>query len=621
VTQKLSTGQVVAGQFRVVELVRTTDVAEIYEAHDTAGGQTYALELITSTEAMHPQKWKSFEEQTRDSATLTGEVCTNVHEFGTDPKTGFRFLLREFVRAPSIRAQTTPDAPLTPRRVSELLSLLAPGFDKLHKADLAHRGLNPDNVFLADGPVGPFVRVADFGHAELRTGPAEPLGWGPPEQTQQGARSAPTTDTYSLALLAFFALTGHPFFKTMQSRGPNPRALQTEQRAALPAASKRAAEFGASIPKVLDDFFGRALAGNPSRRFRSVGEMAEEFARAIPGGVRPSQDSVPPPPGRVSAPPPPLSPGDASRPLPPLPPSKRVSVPPPPPSKTGRPPPPSASGRLATPPAPSPLPPPAGVAPSDQEEEAVLEPASSPEAAAAPPVQGDAEAVMLAPVAELAESAEPAQPGATSAAAQAAAGAQVVAQPPMGAALGELELPPGLVKQGKPKRKLVIGVGAVAAVALIAVLVSATSSDGEAGGEPTATASAAAPVAPKPAATPTATAAPKAAEDSDQKQQEEKRDVAVIKFECDPDCDSVTCDRKSLEDFASGVELKPGSYRCLAQKRGYLPVKKTVTVVAGEDQTVELELRPFPRGRGAASKPKEKPVPRGRPCNPFKEPC
>ena len=69
-TQTLDRDQVIADQFRVVEFVRRTDVAEIYEVRDTEDGQTCTLEWHANPEALDPAKWRAFEDQARDAGKL-----------------------------------------------------------------------------------------------------------------------------------------------------------------------------------------------------------------------------------------------------------------------------------------------------------------------------------------------------------------------------------------------------------------------------------------------------------------------------------------------------------------------------------------------------------------------
>jgi eukaryotic-like serine/threonine-protein kinase len=615
VSQAFSKDQLVANQFRVVDLVRETDLIETYEARDTTGGQTFALEVLKAGSGADPTRWQNVLEQARDASKLAGDICAALHESGADPDHEGRWLLREFVRSAPLGAQVASGGPWPVKRVSELLSLLAPGFDKLHRADLSHRALGPDNVYLVDGPAGAFARVTDFGHAELRDAPLTPPGWSPPDQTARGPRAAPTTDTYSLGHLAFLALTGKPFFLGMQAGKSDARAVQSEQRGTLPSASDRATELGASLPSELDAFFIRALAVNPSRRFKSVREMAEVFADAVPGGVRPPPEAAAAaiPSGRASMPPPPPPPPSslAARGVPPPPPSKRMSVPPPPPSKLRAaaaaaagplaPPPPPPPGTTSAVPASSPpgtadsAPPPADAAPASSDP--VPAPAAPETAAASEP--------------PAAESPTPAEPAAGP---QAAAPAPV----PVAATVAEVDLPDDPAKRKSRRRVVLIGGGVVAVILVIALVASAGG-----GGHPTEAAVSAPAAATTPAKSATAAPAPKPSQsEAPPEAPAPKRETALVKLTCAPDCDKVTCDEKAVDNPGQGIELAPGEHQCVATKKGYVPLKRTVTTVAGEDQEVTLELRRAGGGTAAPRKPavKPKPKPTSKPCNPFK-PC
>ncbi len=50
---------------------------------------------------------------------------------------------------------------------SELLIEILEGVDYLHKLNIIHRNLKPDNILLTDGINGRFVKIADFGLAKV----------------------------------------------------------------------------------------------------------------------------------------------------------------------------------------------------------------------------------------------------------------------------------------------------------------------------------------------------------------------------------------------------------------------------------------------------------------------
>ncbi len=661
-TETLSAGRVVAGHYRIAERITGNDVSEIYRAEDTEGGQTVAVEVCKGSAAATPNQWNACCDQARDSGRLAGHLFANVLDSGRDGSSGGCFLIRELVSAQSLRHRVRTGGPLTPRQVSELLSLLAPGFDKIDKIDLVHRGLNPDNVCVEDGPAGPSVRITEFGHAELRSAAPEPMGWSAPDTTSRGVRAASTSDTYSLALVAFYALTGHSYFKDADTAGSNARKLQAEQRGRLPLASKRATELGCSIPDSLNSVFSRGLALNPSRRFKTVRELASAFAKAIPDGVAPEREGTPAPPrpSRLSVPPPPPSATRTSVPPGPPPPPRasrpQASVRPPPPSQRGSAPPPSSApknGELPPPPAPPPISAPSASSPEPAE--AVADTADAAAIAAALPNADDAPVVapFEVPTAEGdAASGEASAVPTTAPALDALLGsspASALAPPPpdllaaastsdasSGAAaptpandlprpaLDSMEMAATLSSQRKPKKLFFVAGGGIAAIVLIAILASGSGEETPAESRTAVPADTAAaqPKTTPPPPKPTAEKPPQKATDKDSESAEEEPEVARIKLICNPeDCDAVRCDGQRVDNPAAGVELAPGTHECVAKKQGYLLQTEKFSVETGKSTEITFKLKKPGRGGSGKRKP-SKPAPvRGKPCNPFVEPC
>jgi hypothetical protein len=191
--------------------------------------------------------------------------------------------------------------------------------------------------------------------------------------------------------------------------------------------------------------------------------------------------------------------------------------------------------------------------------------------------------------------------------------AQAATVEPVPAPVGNVDvLPPP--RKSTRRRALLIAGGAVGLVAIIAVVAIAAS--GTDTPEPVASASpSSAPPAKSTAAVTEPSKPPTASAP-----EPPKRTTALVKFACDPDC-TLSCDGKTVESPGQGIELEPGDHPCVASQKGYLPLKRTVTAVAGEDQAVALTLkRAGGGGTAAPKKPAAKPTAsRGtKPCNPFK---
>jgi hypothetical protein len=81
---------------------------------------------------------------------------------------------------------------------------------------------------------------------------------------------------------------------------------------------------------------------------------------------------------------------------------------------------------------------------------------------------------------------------------------------------------------------------------------------------------------------------------------------------CDPDCDEIRVDDKTIE-LGKPVALAPGKHVVVASKNGYVTIKETVTVTAGEklERTFKMKLVP------AAGTAQAAPPGTGKPCGKF----
>ena len=172
---------------------------------------------------------------------------------------------------------------------------LATALEASHRAGIVHGNLKPQNVFVSVDNPG-WARLTDFGVAELReaaqVNQPRTLGWNAPEVTPDPP--TPASDLFALGLLAFFALTGSPWYSAQRSSVAN-----NAERART--ATERARAYGGELPAGLDAWFERALAREPRDRFSNAGDMAQAFVRALddarsspPSSVGPLSATIPP---------------------------------------------------------------------------------------------------------------------------------------------------------------------------------------------------------------------------------------------------------------------------------------------------------------------------------------
>jgi serine/threonine protein kinase/predicted ATPase len=160
------------------------------------------------------------------------------------------------------------------RQVSLLIKVLQ-ALVYLHRREILHRDLKPQNVLVRQGA----VKVLDFGLAVNRGAVTELSGtisYMAPEMFQGGSPSV-RSDLFAVGVMAYEMLTGeHPFpnLKNVRERKQEPApnlSLIRPQLDDLPGGG----ELG------LDAVIGRLLAWNPEERYSSALKVIEDLSAAI----------------------------------------------------------------------------------------------------------------------------------------------------------------------------------------------------------------------------------------------------------------------------------------------------------------------------------------------------
>ncbi len=282
----LAPGTVLSGRsynFSIQALVGHSGSAATFRALSSAGGEAM-VKVYDPAVRQRPDITGAMERVYAETMQLPGDVIVHVLEAGYDPTTGAPFSATAFVQLPSL-AQLVARRPLSLAEVTGMLKSLARGLDAAHIRQISHHALKPTNVFLGGAP-NYEAKVTDFGAGLVRIavpthdGYALSAPWLAPEQAQQGQQAGPAADIFSIALVAFHALTGRSFWRACQAQTPDLNAWQQELFGGRAVASLRASEIGIPLNAALDPVFSRALAVDPRQRYRTVGELAAAFEAA-----------------------------------------------------------------------------------------------------------------------------------------------------------------------------------------------------------------------------------------------------------------------------------------------------------------------------------------------------
>jgi hypothetical protein len=179
VDSRLVTGQVLAGHYRVGELLGKGGMGEVYRARDEKLGRDVALKVVRRDLAADPSRLERLQREARLLASLNHPHLAQLYSLEQDDN--LHFLIMELVPGPTL-AQRLEMGPLPLADALQLARQLAEALEAAHEQGVIHRDLKPANVKVT--PEGR-VKVLDFGLAKLIPA-AGPTPRADPAITQEG---------------------------------------------------------------------------------------------------------------------------------------------------------------------------------------------------------------------------------------------------------------------------------------------------------------------------------------------------------------------------------------------------------------------------------------------------
>ena len=308
------------GRYELRRRLAQGGMATVYLARDRQLDRQVAIKMLHPQFASDPTFAERLRRESRAAAGLSHPNIVGVFDWG---RQGERyFIVMEYVSGHSLAEIIAARGPLGAEAAAAIAFEVAAALAFAHRAGIVHRDVKPQNVLLSsDG----HVKVTDFGIATMvGAGPSAGLtetgsvvgtaAYLSPEQAQ-GEPTDARSDLYSLGVVLYEMLSGHPPF-----RGDTPVAVAYQHVQDPPVPLGEIAE---GVPRALDAITMRLLAKDPDDRY----ERAEDLRRHLQI-VRERLGELPPePPAAPAAPPPPERPPALPSP-PPTPRRPVVSVPP-----------------------------------------------------------------------------------------------------------------------------------------------------------------------------------------------------------------------------------------------------------------------------------------------------
>jgi eukaryotic-like serine/threonine-protein kinase len=271
--------------YRVLSLIGSGGMGEVYLAEDTGLGRRVALKLLPEDLAKDGQRVNRLQQEARAISNLNHPNILTIHEIGqVDSR---HFIATEFIDGETLR-QRLNKGPMELGAMLQVAADVASALAAAHAAGIVHRDIKPDNVMIRRDRI---VKVLDFGLAKLtprnaasvetedptkllvNTEPGVVMGtanYMSPEQAR-GLEVDARTDIWSLGAVLYEMVTGHVPF---EGETPTDVLSLILQKQPPPIA-----RYSADVPEELERIITKSLVKDRDARYQTIKDLLIDLQR------------------------------------------------------------------------------------------------------------------------------------------------------------------------------------------------------------------------------------------------------------------------------------------------------------------------------------------------------
>ena len=277
-------GSVIADRYHVTKKLGEGGMGQVYLAEHVRMGRRSAVKVMNPGMVHDADAISRFNREAANASRINHPNVAAIYDFG-ETADGLIYLAMEFVEGQPLTDLIDRQGALPAARAASIVRQTGEALTVAHELGIVHRDLKPDNIMIARNRDGSdCVKVVDFGIAKASNNEVQKVtrtGYivGTPEymspEQLAGDKLDGRSDVYSLALVAFAALTGKlPFpSETVQES----MIMRLTERPRTLAELKPDVAWPAQLQTVMD----RGLARDAADRYASAAEFGRDFERAI----------------------------------------------------------------------------------------------------------------------------------------------------------------------------------------------------------------------------------------------------------------------------------------------------------------------------------------------------
>lgn len=286
--------RVLAGRYRVEELIGEGGMARVHRGYDETLDRAVAIKILKRDLASDSTFRTRFRLEAQAASRMAHPSIVRVFDAGEEVETeGSRtfhtpYIVMELVQGTLLR-DIIARGPVPPADAARYVDGILEALEYSHRAGVIHRDIKPANVMVT--PAGQ-VKVMDFGIARAVSDSSSTVAettqilgtaaYFSPEQAK-GEPVDARADLYSAGVVLYELVAGRPPF-----RGESPVAVAYQHVSETPV---KPSEHNPDAPRALDAIVLRALAKDPYQRYPDAASFRAALAEAS-SGREPSKRAI-----------------------------------------------------------------------------------------------------------------------------------------------------------------------------------------------------------------------------------------------------------------------------------------------------------------------------------------
>ena len=219
----LQPGDLVAGRFRIVEIIGSGGFSVVYRAHQEGMNRFVALKVLKPRASADAKIVERFRREALFASQLSHPNTITLFDYG-QVEGELCYIAMEYLVGHDLSEEVRHREPMDLKRVWNILTQICRSLSEAHRIGLIHRDLKPENIFLVEREDRDQVKVLDFGVSKALSDFGKANSTSLAALTQEGTvfgtplymapeqamaeEITPAVDVYALGQMAYEMITG-----------------------------------------------------------------------------------------------------------------------------------------------------------------------------------------------------------------------------------------------------------------------------------------------------------------------------------------------------------------------------------------------------------------------------